>query len=127
MKEGFLPYRNTQYLLGLVADQNPGHPNSAWWINFFSRPTPFLKGPAKAALSNDTAIVFAFIHKPGRGKYEGVLSLAFENTSTSTEEEITKKFVSYLETVIKQYPEMWLWSHRRWKWEWKPEYGEIIT
>ena len=127
MKEDFSPYRNTQYLLGLVADQNPGHPNSAWWINFFGRPTPFLKGPAKAAIANDTAIVFAFIHKPRRGYYEGVLSLAVENPSAFTEKEITKKFVTYLESVIKQYPEMWLWSHRRWKWEWKPEYGEIIS
>jgi len=126
MREDFLPYRNTQYLLGLVADQNPGHPNSAWWVNFFGRPTPFLKGPAKAAIANDTVVVFAFIHKPRRGYYEAVFSLAEENPAALSEQELTKKFVHYLENVIRHYPEMWLWSHRRWKWEWKPEYGEII-
>jgi KDO2-lipid IV(A) lauroyltransferase len=126
MKEDFLPYRNEQYLLGLVADQNPGHPNSAWWINFFGRPTPFLKGPAKAAITNDTVVVFAFIHKPKRGYYKAVFSLAEKNPSASNEQDLTKQFVHYLENVISQYPEMWLWSHRRWKWEWKPEYGEII-
>jgi len=125
MKEEFLPYRNTQYLLGLIADQNPGHPGNAWWFNFFGRPTPFLKGPAKAAIANDTAVVFAFIHKPRRGYYEAVFSLAEENPAVTTEEELTKKFVHYLEEVIRQYPDMWLWSHRRWKWEWKPEYGKI--
>lgn len=126
MKEDFLPYQNTQYLLGLVADQNPGHPGNAWWFNFFDRPTPFLKGPAKAALQNNTAVVFAFIHKPRRGYYEAIFSPAVEITDSTTEQELTKKFVVYLEEVIKKYPDMWLWSHRRWKWEWKPEYGNII-
>ncbi|HZI52641.1 MAG TPA: lipid A biosynthesis acyltransferase [Chitinophagaceae bacterium] len=126
MKEEFIPYRNTQYLLGLVADQNPGHPGNAWWINFFGRPTPFLKGPAKAAITNDTAVVFAFVHKPRRGHYEATFSLATEDPGSLTEAELTQKFAAYLEDVIRQYPEMWLWSHRRWKWEWKPEYGDIL-
>jgi len=126
MKEDFMPYRNIQYLLGLIADQNPGHPNSAWWVNFFGRPTPFLKGPAKGAIVNETVVVFAFIHKPKRGYYEAVFSLATEDPALISEQELTKKFVVYLEDVIRQYPEMWLWSHRRWKWEWKTEYGAII-
>ncbi len=126
MKEDFIPYQNTQYLLGLVADQNPGHPANAWWINFFGRPTPFVKGPAKGAIANNTAVVFAFIHKPRRGFYEAVFSVATEKAGSLTEAELTKKFVVYLENVIRQYPEMWLWTHRRWKHEWKPEYGEII-
>ncbi|MGH2552540.1 MAG: lysophospholipid acyltransferase family protein, partial [Chitinophagaceae bacterium] len=126
MKEDFLPYRNTHYLLGLVADQNPGHPANAWWFNFFGRPTPFVKGPAKAAIANDTAVVFAFVHKPRRGYYDAVFSLATSNAGSLTEAALTRQFVKYLEDVIKQYPEMWLWSHRRWKYEWKPEFGEII-
>lgn len=127
MKEEFLTHQDTQYLLGLIADQNPGNPANAWWIHFFGRPTPFLKGPAKAAIANNTAVVFAFIHKPRRGYYEAVFTLVVENPASLTQEELTKKFVLYLEDVIKQYPESWLWSHRRWKWEWKPEYGEIIS
>lgn len=124
MAEDFLPYRKTQYLMGLVADQNPGHPANAWWFNFFGKPTPFVKGPAKGAIANDTEVVFTYIHKPRRGYYEASITLV-ENASQMTEVELTRKFVLYLEDVIKQYPEMWLWSHRRWKWEWKPEYGAI--
>jgi Kdo2-lipid IVA lauroyltransferase/acyltransferase len=127
MRESFLPYRNTQHLLGLVADQNPGHPGNAWWVNFFGKPTPFVKGPAKAALTNNAVVLFAFIHKPRRGYYEGVVSVPDYDPSTITEQELTVKFVRYLENVIRQYPDMWLWSHRRWKWEWKPEYGEPLN
>ena len=126
MREDFIPYKNSQYLIGLVADQNPGHPASGWWFNFFGRPTPFVKGPAKAAIANDTAVVFAFVHKPRRGYYEAVFSAPIRDVSTMTEQELTQRFVVYLEGVIRQYPDMWLWSHRRWKHEWKAEYGPII-
>jgi Kdo2-lipid IVA lauroyltransferase/acyltransferase len=125
MRESFYPYRNTQYLLGLAADQNPGHPGNAWWFNFFGRPTPFVKGPAKGAVLNNTVVVFAFIHKPRRGYYDVVFSLADENPGNDSEVALTGKFVRYLEGVVREYPEMWLWSHRRWKWEWKAEYGEV--
>lgn len=127
MAEDFIPFRNTQYMLGLVADQNPGHPGNAWWFNFFGRPAPFVKGPAKAAVANNLVTVFAFIHKPKRGYYEAVFSVAEENPSSCSEAVLTERFVRYLEEVIRKYPDMWLWSHRRWKWEWKPEYGPVIA
>lgn len=127
MAEDFLPYRNTEYLLGLVADQNPGAPSNAWWFRFFDRPTPFIKGPAKNAILNDTAVVFAFIHKPRRGYYEVVFSEVEKSSAHASETELTGRFVTYLEAVIRQYPDMWLWSHRRWKWDWKEEYGEVLN
>ena len=76
MREDFLPYRNQQYILALAADQNPGVPAKAWWFNFFDKYTPFVKGPAKNAIINNTIIFFAFIHKTRRGYYEAVFSLA---------------------------------------------------
>jgi KDO2-lipid IV(A) lauroyltransferase len=127
MRQAFLPHRDSQYLMGLVADQNPGDPSNAWWINFFGKPTPFVKGPAKAALANDTTVLFAFIHKPRRGYYVGHVSDPGFDMTTATEEELTISFVRYLEDVIRSYPDMWLWSHRRWKWEWKEEYGKVIA
>ncbi len=126
MREDFIPYRDKQYVLALAADQNPGDPAKAWWFNFFGRPAPFVKGPEKAARAKNTIVVFAFIHKVRRGYYEINLSIAQENPSSLPETELTRRFVRYLEDVIKNYPDMWLWSHRRWKHEWKPEYGKVI-
>jgi KDO2-lipid IV(A) lauroyltransferase len=126
MREDMLPYQDKQYALALAADQNPGDPARAWWFTFFGRPTPFVKGPAKGAIMNDTAVVFAFIHKKRRGYYQAVFTVAEDNPASSTEQEITGKFVRYLEDVIRQHPDMWLWSHRRWKREWKEEYGEVM-
>jgi KDO2-lipid IV(A) lauroyltransferase len=125
MKEDFLPYRGKKYILGLAADQNPSWPPSALWFNFFGRPTPFLRGPAKNAIANDTIVIFAYIHKIKRGYYNGVLTLAEPDPQKTNEIELTGRFVRYLEEVIRQYPEMWLWSHRRFRHEWKPEYGPV--
>jgi len=127
MRTDMLKYRNTQYMLGLVADQNPGHPGSGLWFNFLNRPTPFLSKPAKNAITNECTVVFGFIHKKKRGYYEVVFTLIEENAANSSMEEITRKFVRYMENVIRTYPDMWLWSHRRWKHVWKEEYGEVRT
>jgi len=126
MGPDMLPYRNTQYMIGLVADQNPGHPASGLWFHFLGRPAPFLSRPAKYAIANDCAVVFAFIHKKKRGYYEIVFELMEEKAETTTEIALTTKFVHYMQHVIETYPDMWLWSHRRWKHKWKEEYGPVL-
>lgn len=126
MREDMLPYRNMQYMIGLATDQNPGHPASGYWFTFFNRPTPFINKTAKSAVAGEAAVVFGFIHKKKRGKYEVVFQLVEENAANSNDEELTRKFVRYMEQVIRNYPDMWLWSHRRWKHEWKPEYGPVL-
>ena len=124
MKNAMLPFRNRQYLLGLVADQVPGNPARAYWLNFFGKPTPFARGPEKGARSSDVAVLFAQIYKPRRGHYVGNFSLVTENAAALPEGELTRLYVKYLEEVIHEHPEVWLWSHRRWKREWKEEYRE---
>lgn len=126
MGQDMLPYRNTQYLLGLVADQNPGVVTRGLWFNFFGRPAPFLSRPAKYAIANKCAVVFAFIHKKKRGYYEIVFTLVEENAENTNDLALTTKFVHYLQNVIQTYPDMWLWSHRRWKHKWKEEYGPVL-
>ena len=123
----FDPFRNTQYMISLLADQNPAHPGNAYWIPFFGRPTPFLRGPEKAARRNDLPVVFCHFTKKKRGYYEGYTELAALHVRDLPPGELTKRYAAYLERVMTEHPEMWLWSHRRWKWEWKPEYGKILV
>jgi KDO2-lipid IV(A) lauroyltransferase len=115
-----------QYLLGLAADQNPGHPANAYWMNFFGRPAPFVTGPAKGAVKYNTAVLMVAFEKVKRGYYHfSVLELAEEGSKYSPEE-LTVLYKNALEKVIRKDPANYLWSHRRWKYEWKPEYGKII-
>jgi KDO2-lipid IV(A) lauroyltransferase len=57
MRNAIIPYRNKLYGLALVADQNPGYPKSAYWLNFFGKPTPFVKGP-RVEQEEETLLLF---------------------------------------------------------------------
>lgn len=123
MKEAILPYQDRQYLLGLVADQSPGSMHNAYWVEFLGRPTPFASGPERGARSGQLPVVFASIEKPRRGHYHARIKLACMDASALPEGELTRRYVRYLESVIRERPDMWLWSHRRWKHQWKEEYA----
>lgn len=124
MKEAIVPYLSSQYLLGLVADQSPGSMHNAYWIDFLGRPTPFASGPEKGARNGQLPVVFASIEKPRRGHYHATTKIACMDAAALPEGELTREYVRYLESVIRQQPDMWLWSHRRWKHPWKPEYED---
>lgn len=51
-------YIRDNYSIALVADQNPGSPQHAWWVNFFNKPAPFVTGPEKAARLRSLPVVF---------------------------------------------------------------------
>jgi KDO2-lipid IV(A) lauroyltransferase len=38
--------------------------------------------------------------------------------------ELTLQYVRYLEEVIRKQPETYLWSHNRWKFDYKEEYAK---
>lgn len=122
MKNGMAPWIGKQYLLGLVADQNPGNPRRCYWYPFLNKVTPFYKGPEMSARRYNIPVVFGDIRKVKRGYYHATLTLAFENPINEPEGKITETFVKYLEKNIHEQPEVWVWSHRRWKHTYKAEY-----
>lgn len=112
-----------QYLLALAADQNPGHPGNSFWMNFMGRPAPFVTGPAKGAVKNNTAIVLIGFKKLKRGYYHFTTKLLADDGAQSNPAALTVLYKNELEKIIKADPANYLWSHRRWKYEYKPEYG----
>ena len=126
MRNAILPYRNSQYALGLIADQSAGHLHKAFWVSFFGKPAPFVRGPESGARLGNIPVVFGHFTKKKRGYYEGHFHLEEENPKALPAGELTKRYIVYLEKVISDHPEMWLWSHRRWKHEWKEEYGPVL-
>jgi KDO2-lipid IV(A) lauroyltransferase len=125
MKNGMLPYRHSQYMLALIADQVPGDPSKAYWLNFFGKPTPFIRGPERGAAAGNLTVIFGNIYKIKRGYYKLEYELCTNEAAELPKGEITRRYVRYLEKSITEHPEMWLWSHRRWKKEWKHEYAKL--
>jgi KDO2-lipid IV(A) lauroyltransferase len=125
MRRDMMEHRNSQYALALAADQNPGGPDKAYWLNFFGQPSPFVTGPEKGARAGGLPVVFCYIKKPRRGYYDLEFTLGTENAAELEPGELTTMFVRYLESVIRKQPDMWLWSHKRWKHRWKDEYKKL--
>lgn len=124
MRNAMEPYLQTQYLLGLVADQNPSNASTSWWVRFFDRPTPFVSGPEKGARASGLPVVFAAIEKPRRGYYCARLKVICKDPTLFPEGELTRQYVHSLEELIRVNPDMWLWSHRRWKHAWNSAYAD---
>ena len=110
------------YSLGLAADQNPGVPQTAYWLYFFGKAAPFVPGPDRGAIKNNAVVVFTKFIKTKRGFYEFVPTIITENGNELKEGELTLLYRDYLEATIRESPDNYLWSHRRWKWEYKAEY-----
>ncbi|MBS1510718.1 MAG: lipid A biosynthesis acyltransferase [Bacteroidetes bacterium] len=114
-----------QYMLALAADQNPGCATNAYWLNFFGRPVPFIMGPERGAIKNDAAVVYVGFKKIKRGYYHFETTLLAEHSASTAVGELTCKYRNILEQTIRQDPPNYLWSHRRFKFEWKEEYKEL--
>ncbi len=125
LQRAILPYRHQQYLLTLVADQSPASPESAYWLNFFGRPTPFLRGPERGARAGDIPALFVRFYRPRRGHYHVKLITIADHPAQLPEGELTRRYARFLEDAIAQDPGLWLWSHKRWKKEWKEEFSRL--
>src|SRR5690606_27624742 len=122
-KSSFSKYDKDNYILALLADQRPASPRNAYWVNFFGTPTAFVTGPEKAGRVRNVAVVFANFYKVKRGVYTIETRLITENAASMKEGELTIEYVRYVEECIRKRPDNYLWSHRRWKHEYRDEYA----
>lgn len=120
-RTSFHNYNKEPYSLGLAADQKPGNPNKAGWLPFFGKMTPFYMGPEKGALRMNTAVVMTNFYKVKRGYYK----IDFDVLTTTPKElpqgTLTKKLIEFIEEAVKERPANYLWSHKRWKFEYSEE------
>lgn len=118
----FKEVSKSRYSLGLLADQN-AHPAKAHWLYFFGKPAPFVSGPDKGGRANGTAVVFVCCKRRGkRGFYEYTSKFITEDARSLKEGELTRMFRDYMEECIREQPDNYLWSHKRWRKSYKAEY-----
>jgi len=102
-----------------IADQRP--PKSAGSsVNFFGRTTYIQQGAVRIASRRNCAVVYADVEKEGTNRYKFTFRLITSDAVFADEMEIMKSYYQALETTIRRQPELWLWSHNRWKFEHQP-------
>lgn len=112
----FLRKRDQPRLIVLAADQRPSHSEIRYWKQFMNRDTAFFEGAEKLAKRFEHTVIYSHVHKPKRGHYVFTYSLMDQPPYVNTREHsITDAFVELLEANIREQPELYLWSHNRWK------------
>ena len=106
-------------LIGIysLGDQRPPKQDLHYWTTFLNQETPMITGIEKLAKKFNLAVVFMDIDKIKRGKYITTFRMISENPADEPEYSITEKYARMLETMIIRRPELWLWSHKRWKYK----------
>jgi KDO2-lipid IV(A) lauroyltransferase len=107
--------KNGSKLILVLSDQSPSNSENAFWTDFLNQPTAVLFGAEYMAHENELIPVFFSINKTKRGKYEVEMFHYVENITNSKYGSITEWHTRKLEEIIQQKPELWLWSHKRWK------------
>ncbi|WP_245934900.1 lysophospholipid acyltransferase family protein [Breznakibacter xylanolyticus] len=106
---------NHRYVLGLIADQSPAKVKIQYRTVFLNQNTAVHVGPEKMATALNDAVVYFKMDKTQRGHYNVTILPVCESPKQTQPHEITESHVRILEQIIRQRPELWLWSHKRWK------------
>jgi len=102
-------------LYGLISDQSPVWQDIQYWTTFLNQYTGMLTGAEKLSVRTGMPAVYYSMRKIKRGRYIIDLIPLSEDPSKTGKNEITEKFVRVMEEKIRENPEYWLWTHRRWK------------
>lgn len=99
--------------IGILADQNTTEDRGIF-VNFFGIPACVDAGLAKLAAHTGAAIIPGFaVWSDAEGRY--ILKFYPPIEATGDQLRDTQAAQSALERAIREYPEQWLWIHRRWK------------
>jgi KDO2-lipid IV(A) lauroyltransferase len=97
------------------ADQSPGNPKGAHWMEFLNQDTACMKGPEFFARRYRLPVVYFDVQRVRKGYYTVTLKVLEKEPAKTDPGEITENYMHTLERIILNKPEDFLWSHRRWK------------
>ncbi len=104
-------------IVAMVADQRG--PREGVRVDFFGKKVSVYTGPAALALKTGAPLICGIAIRQKNYKYKmDLVEISQQNLPDGEEEkilEISQRHTSYLEKIIRENPEQWLWMHNRWK------------
>jgi len=104
-------------ILAILADQSASKDKDVY-VPFFGRYTSTYEAPARLALRYNVPIIMPFMIRQKDFTYKvEMYELKHDDLQNSKEGiyELTRRYADFLEQKIRQYPDHWVWQHRRWK------------
>lgn len=102
-------------LFAMVADQSPIARERSYWSTFMNQPAAFYQGSEKIAQLTKYPVVFAAMKRISRGHYQIEFQALAEPPYDKNSHDILDRYIAAAEKTIREQPESWLWSNRRWK------------
>jgi Kdo2-lipid IVA lauroyltransferase/acyltransferase len=102
--------------MAILALADQAHkPETAFWTEHFNMMTPFSFGAEYLAHQFNFPVVFLKIKRIKRAYYSAKAEIITKSPQQENYAMITKAYVDLLEKQIREKPEDWLWTHKRWK------------
>lgn len=101
--------------IGFVTDQSPRKESAIYWTEFLSQETACFTGVERYAMKLNAPVVFLYPMKIRRGHYVLRMKMISDEPHLAHPFAITESTTRFLETLIHEQPEAWMWSHKRWK------------
>jgi Kdo2-lipid IVA lauroyltransferase/acyltransferase len=99
--------------VGILIDQNVGE-SEGIFVDFLGVPACAGTAFARLAAHSKAAVIPGFaLWNPAKGKYVLKFYPLVDITGDATED--TRRIHAVIERVVREYPDQWLWLHRRWK------------
>ena len=110
----FLANKENPWCLTFIADQNPPK-ETAHWVDFLGTKTAFFSGWSRLAVRKKIPVLMAVPKDSDPWNRCMDFSLLYNGSDELQPQELTARFAQALESQIRNKPEAWLWSHKRWK------------
>ncbi|TLV03766.1 lysophospholipid acyltransferase family protein [Dyadobacter luticola] len=97
-----------------IADQRPGS-IAKNHVEFMNLKTFVQPGAARIAANRNCAVIYLDVQKKARNSYHFSFEPLVSESLNLNEKHLMKTYFNALEMTIRRQPELWLWSHNRWK------------
>jgi len=105
----------TLNMYGMLSDQSPIPKKALLWTPFMGITVPVHTGAEMLCKKWDLPAVYLKVGKLSRGHYQGTFKLLTANPKETPEFELSKSFLRSVEASIREAPEYYFWTHKRWK------------
>ena len=102
-------------IIGFIADQSPKKREAKHFLDFLNHHVPVLTGTEKITKHYGYEAMFIGVKRIKRGYYECEFSFLHDDPKTLPDFELTALYYRRLEQEILQQPELYLWSHNRFR------------
>ena len=102
-------------LYGFASDQSPQIRKKTYFRSFFGTEVPVFTGAERIAKEHDIPVLMAKVRRVKRGFYETEIIVLSKKPKEVKDYEITDRFTKELESLVKEDPSHYLWTHNRFK------------